>query len=117
MPGIGAKTARELLAHFLSIDEIVANREQIASLPIRGAVKIAAKIAENIGQLRLSRQLASIVEYANTVPDCNTIKWKGVHRDGFALFCEEMGFKDTFYQRSSQLKQRPLNALTQQTTG
>ena len=29
VPGIGAKTARELLAHFSSIDEIIANAEQI----------------------------------------------------------------------------------------
>lgn len=117
VPGIGAKTARELLAHFSSIDEILASEQAIASLPIRGAAKIAARITENTEQLRLSRQLASIVEDAYTVPDCNAIAWKGVHRDGFALFCEEMGFKDTFNHRSSQLKQRPLNALTQQTTG
>ena len=86
-------------------------REQIASLPIRGAVKIAAKITENTEQLRLSRQLASIVEDANTVPDCNTINGRVYTETVLHYFCEEMGFKDTFNQRSSQLKQRPLNAF------
>ena len=62
-------------------------------MPIRGAAKIATRITENTEQLRLSRQLASIVEDAYTVPDCNAIAWKGVHRDGFALFCEKWGLK------------------------
>ena len=117
VPGIGAKTAIQLLEHFSSIDEIIANAGQIGSLPIRGAVKIGAKVAEYSEQIKLSRQLASIVETIDTVPSCNEISWKGIHNNGFTLLCEEMGFADSFTYRANQLKQRSLNAYTKQTTG
>ena len=111
--GIGAKTASQLLAQFSSIDDMLSNAIHLSTLPIRGAVKIGAKIVESVEQLRLSRQLASIVEDVESVPSCDEIAWLGVHSDGFALFCEEMGFADTFNYRSSLLKQRSLNDIRQ----
>lgn len=106
VPGVGAKTAVQLLSYFSGVDEMLANTEQIAHLPIRGAVNLAAKVAGCREQLILSRQLATIFDRIETVPDCTEITWFGIHSDGFALFCEEMGFADSFYHRASSLKQR-----------
>ena len=117
VPGVGAKTATQLLGHFSCINDILANTEKVGTLPIRGAAKIAAKIVECSEQLRLSRQLASIVQEVDSVPNCDEIAWTGVHSDAFALFCEEMGFGESFDYRVRQLKQRSRKDITQNFTG
>ena len=39
VPGVGPKTAARLLSHFESIDDMYANLEQVAGLPLRGAAQ------------------------------------------------------------------------------
>ena len=109
VPGIGPKTACQLLSHYLSVDAILANCDRIQDLPIRGAAKIGDKIALHREQILLSRQLATIVDNTDSVPSCDAIAWQGVHTDAFALFCDEMGFGEIFNNRCAQLKQRVIN--------
>ncbi len=59
-PGVGAKTATALLAEFDSIDEIYANLDRVSELPVRGAGKLGAKLAEHRNKVTLSRELAQI---------------------------------------------------------
>ena len=59
-PGVGPKTASALLRHFESIDEIYGNLHRVAELPVRGAGKLGARLAEHKDQVNLSRQLAQI---------------------------------------------------------
>ena len=44
VPGVGAKTAKQLLLHFPDIDAILDHLDQLQDLPIRGASKLADKI-------------------------------------------------------------------------
>jgi 5'-3' exonuclease len=61
VPGIGKKTAAELLAHFKTLDELYANLERVATLKLRGAATLAAKLLEHKEAAYLARRLTGIV--------------------------------------------------------
>jgi len=111
VPGVGPKTARELLSWMPSIEHIINNSDQLGDLPIRGAAKLSDKIVDNQEQLLLSRKLATIVIEIDDIPSCDKIQWQGVYQDAFALFADEMGFSDVFNSRSSQLRQRQFQGV------
>ena len=60
VPGVGAKTAAVLLAHFGSLDELLARIDEVPYLRLRGAAGIAAKLREHREQALLWRQLTTI---------------------------------------------------------
>ena len=110
VPGVGAKTAKQLLMHYADIPTILEHLDQLQDLPIRGAAKLADKLDNGREQLLLSRQLTTIVADIDEAPELAQISWQGIHRDGFELFCEEMGFGNRFNDRARQLKSRQLAA-------
>jgi DNA polymerase-1 len=60
VPGIGPKTAAALLSVFASLEEIYAGLERVGSLPVRGATKLAAKLALHREAAYLARSLTVI---------------------------------------------------------
>ncbi|HTA65784.1 MAG TPA: 5'-3' exonuclease H3TH domain-containing protein [Xanthomonadaceae bacterium] len=60
VPGIGAKTAAVLLAHFGSLDALLARHAEIPYLRLRGAATHAQRIREHREIALLCRQLATI---------------------------------------------------------
>jgi 5'-3' exonuclease len=60
VPGIGAKTAATLLAHFGSLDVLLTRIEEIPFLRFRGAAAAYAKLKANLALARLSRALTGI---------------------------------------------------------
>jgi DNA polymerase I len=60
VPGIGPKTAAALLAHFGSLDAVLARVEEVPFLRLRGAAQHAARLREHREQALLSRRLATI---------------------------------------------------------
>ena len=60
VPGVGEKTALELITGIGGIDDIYNNLDQVAELPIRGAKSLGAKLADNEEKARLSYELATI---------------------------------------------------------
>jgi DNA polymerase-1 len=60
VPGIGCKTAAALLAHFGSLDAVLARVEEIPFLRLRGAAQHAARLREHRETALLSRRLATI---------------------------------------------------------
>ena len=112
VPGVGPKTARELLSWMPSVEHIIDNCDQLGDLPIRGAAKLSDKIAENQDQLLLSRKLATIVTDIGDIPSCDKIQWQGVIHDAFALFADEMGFGEIFNSRAANLRQRQFQGVT-----
>jgi 5'-3' exonuclease len=60
VPGIGAKTAAILLAHFGSLDTLLARIDEIPYLRFRGAAAAAAKLRAHREQALLCRQLSTI---------------------------------------------------------
>ncbi len=60
VPGIGAKTAAILLAHFGDLDSVLARVEEIPFLRFRGAAQAAAKLREHRDNALLFRKLTII---------------------------------------------------------
>jgi 5'-3' exonuclease len=60
VPGIGAKTAAVLLAHFESLDLLLARIDEVPFLRVRGAAGIATKLREHREQALLWRRLTTI---------------------------------------------------------
>ena len=60
VPGIGAKTAAVLLAHFGSLDALLERIDEIAYLRFRGAAQAGAKLRLHREQALLCRQLSTI---------------------------------------------------------
>jgi 5'-3' exonuclease len=106
VPGVGAKTAKQLLMHYADIQTILEHLDQLQDLPIRGAGKLADKLDNGRQQLLLSRQLTTIVTDIEEAPNLSQISWQGIHRDAFELFCDEMGFANSFNDRAKQLRAR-----------
>lgn len=61
VPGIGPKTATALLREFASLEEIYDNLDVVATLPLRGAAKLPARLLEHREVAFLARQLTEIV--------------------------------------------------------
>lgn len=60
VPGIGARSASALLAHFGTLDELLSRIDEVPYLRIRGATSLAAKLRAHTAQALLCRQLAAI---------------------------------------------------------
>ena len=60
VPGVGSKTAAILLAHFGSLDALLARVDEVQFLRFRGAATVAAKLRANKEQALLWRQLTTI---------------------------------------------------------
>ena len=108
VPGVGEKTAKQLLSHFPSIDAILEHLDQLQDLPIRGANKLADKLLGSSDQMMLARELATIMTNVETVPTTKNIRWQGIHVQALELFTEEMGFGSVFSTRVADLKHRSM---------
>ena len=64
VPGIGAKTAAALLAHFGSLDALLERIEEVPFLRLRGAASVAARLRAHREQALLCRQLTTIMRDA-----------------------------------------------------
>jgi len=60
VPGIGPRSAAALLAHFGTLDALLARIAEVPYLRIRGAAALTAKLRAHAQQALLSRQLATI---------------------------------------------------------
>lgn len=60
VPGVGEKTAQGILQGIGNLEEVYANLDAVAELPVRGAKKLPEKLAENRDAAFMSYQLATI---------------------------------------------------------
>ncbi len=60
VPGIGEKTALNLLTHFESLNDIYSHLDEIEKLPIRGAKSLKSKLADHKKEADLCYLLATI---------------------------------------------------------
>ena len=68
VPGIGAKTAAVLLAHFDTLDALLARIDEVPYLRFRGAAQAASKLRLHREQALLCRQLSTIARDAPLGP-------------------------------------------------
>ncbi|MGN2249340.1 5'-3' exonuclease H3TH domain-containing protein [Frateuria sp. GZRe14] len=74
VPGIGAKTAAALLAHFGSLDVLLERVDQVAFLRIRGAAACAARLREHAELALLCRRLTRIALDAPVAPAADALR-------------------------------------------
>lgn len=89
VPGIGAKGAAALLAHFGDLDTLLARVDEVPYLRIRGAAALAAKLRAHADAARLSQRLARIARDAPLPPD----------GDGFARRAPNAALLDALFER------------------
>ncbi len=60
VPGVGAKTAAILLAHFGTLEALLARADEVGFLRMRGAAAASQRLREHAALARLSRSLTGI---------------------------------------------------------
>jgi 5'-3' exonuclease len=91
VPGIGAKTAAVLLAHFGSLDLLLGRIDEIPYLRFRGAAQAAAKLRAHREQAMLCRQLSTIVRDA-PLQDVRDFTRAAVDASILLALCDRIGF-------------------------
>ncbi len=105
VPGIGEKTARELILQFGSVEKILENTDK---LPL----KTKEALEENTEQLILSKQLTQLNTNLDLKPDWQELEVKQPNYTGLIKTFEELGFsaqiKDLIKNVKSNLKVTPI---------
>jgi DNA polymerase-1 len=91
IPGIGAKTAAALLAHFGTLTELYRQIETVAGLPLRGAARIQRLLQEHRDAAMLARQLTGIALDQDMVVGLNDLGRRKVAANDVSAACEELG--------------------------
>ena len=104
VPGIGAKTAAALLAHFGSLDAVLARIDEVPYLrSIRGAAGIATKLRAHRDQALMSRRLATIALDAPFDTDRIPFLRAPASRDALIALCESLRFGPMTRRRLGQV--------------
>jgi 5'-3' exonuclease len=89
LPGWGAASAASVLARYGHLERIPA-RAADWDVPVRGAARLAATLAEQGERARLFRRLATLREDAPIGADVDALRWVGP-RPGFAAWAARLG--------------------------
>ncbi|MFY2765478.1 5'-3' exonuclease [Arenimonas sp. MALMAid1274] len=92
VPGIGAKTAAILLAHFGSLDGLLERLAEVPYLRMRGSAQHAARLGEHREIALLSRRLATIDVNAPLPADFGTAERRASDVAGLEALCEDLRF-------------------------
>jgi len=91
IPGIGAKTAAALLAHFGSLTELYRQVETVAGLPLRGAARIQRLLQEHREAAMLARQLTGIAVDPEMAVSMDDLGRRKVAAHAVSAACEQLG--------------------------
>lgn len=102
VPGVGPKTAAQLLHYFGDWQSIRKNLKEISSQNIRGAKSLALKISDHVEQIELARQLTTIDVHAMKV------RWRETNRSGSDIsalesLAKDLGFSRPFFKLLNDL--------------
>lgn len=92
VPGIGAKTAAILLAHFGSLDELLERVAEVPFLRMRGSAQHAQRLRDHRDIALLSRQLATIDVNAPLPPDLGDGARRAPDAAALESLCEDLRF-------------------------
>jgi 5'-3' exonuclease len=108
VPGIGAKTAAALLAHFDTLDAMLERLAEVPFLRLRGAVACAARLREHAEAARLYRRLTRIALDAPVPEHADALCWQRPHTERLEALCEQLRFGPLTRERLRALAPRPL---------
>ncbi|MFT4540391.1 MAG: DNA polymerase-1 [Planctomycetota bacterium] len=90
--GVGPKTAVALLGTFDDLESLYADLDQVASIEVRGAKTLAAKLETHKDMAFLSKRLATLAFDAPVKAGLCELSWSGAQREALEQVFEELGF-------------------------
>ena len=106
VPGIGPKTASALLREYASLEEIYDNLPLLAALPLRGAAKLADKLAAHKDQAFLARQLTEIVRDMPLAAGLSELRLRAPDPVSLTQFFDQQGFGSLLRRQGERLLAR-----------
>jgi 5'-3' exonuclease len=103
VPGIGKKTAAELFAAFASLDDLYANIDRVASLKLRGAAGVAAKLRAHKDAAYLARRLTGIVCDMPLKATLDDLLPRPADLEALDRFFDEHGFGNILRQQARRI--------------
>jgi len=101
--GVGPKTAVQLLRHFDSLDNVFANLDRVSDVPVRGASKLGARLAEHRESVEMSRSLARIRCDAPVVASESSLARRPPALDDLNEFYDEAGFGEALRRQARRI--------------
>jgi 5'-3' exonuclease len=92
LPGFGKKSAGLLIGAYERIEQIPADSSRWKVKP-RGALQLAATLAEHRDEAFLYRKLATLVDTVAPESSLDDLKFNGVPRARFERWCDELGIE------------------------
>ncbi|MFK7896927.1 MAG: 5'-3' exonuclease H3TH domain-containing protein [Myxococcota bacterium] len=97
VPGVGAKSAAAVLQHFPSIEEVPSDVEAWADVEVRGAKRLAGKIAEHRERALKTKGLATVLRKVPGVsPGLSDLAYRGADRERTEELFERLGWNRIF---------------------
>ena len=93
--GVGKKTAAALIAALGDLPTVYARLDEVAGLPLRGAVALAQKLAEQKEMALLSRRLATVADDAPFTATLDDFALAGADRARVDRLFARLGFERT----------------------
>ncbi len=103
VPGVGRKTAALLVAAFDSLEELFASPERLAQLPLRGAARLPARLAEHRQSVYLARALTGICCDVPLAAGSTTLARRAPDVARVAAFCALQGFGPLLARQAERL--------------
>ena len=103
VPGVGPKTAAQLLGCFNSLDQLLAELPAVADSGLRGAKKLANKLGEYHDQILMARKLVKLADDAPVEKSLEAFTWKRVDQDALLQFGQQMGLGKGIMRRFETL--------------
>ena len=103
VPGVGPKTAAVLMQHFASLDHLYAGLDAVADLPLRGAGKLGARLAEHREAAYLAQALTRIHCSMPLTTTRHDLRRRLPDRDALLRFYDAQGFGSLLRAQADRL--------------
>jgi 5'-3' exonuclease len=103
VPGIGPKTAGALMSRYASLEELYADLERVAYLPLRGAAQLPAKLRTHRDAAYLARSLTRIHCDAPLGVGGESLRRRNPALDELEQFCRHHGFGQLLRRQAERL--------------
>jgi 5'-3' exonuclease len=107
VPGIGHRTAAILMKAFASLDELYADLARVASLPLRGAGTLGARLAAHRESVYLARRLTRIACDLSLGASASTLRRRLPDLPALAELYDRLGFGPFLRRQGERLAQLP----------
>jgi DNA polymerase-1 len=116
IPGVGEKTASNLIQKFGSLENLFANLDQLErSSDIRGAKKLGPLIAQHRGDVELARKLVRIDTETPIKVEIDDLDFHGIDDKATTELLRELEFNSIFQELTPAEVRRPKSAAQEVT--